>query len=586
MKSPASRGISVSIMHKQWILKQTDPDMVVALSAATGLSPVTASILSSRGLTEPEQVASFLSPTLAAMLDPFLMAGMEQAVVRLVAARAANEQVCIYGDYDVDGISATALLVSGFTAMGITTGYHIPNRMEDGYGLNADALRLIKERGAGIAVSVDCGVTAIEEAILCRSIGLDLIITDHHQPLDQLPDAVAVINPHRRDCSYPFKGLAGVGVAFNLLVALRSRLRDLGTFGNNGPDLRQWLDLVALGTIADLVPLVDQNRLLTAAGLQRMGDGCRIGLAALKQVAGIKGSVSSGQVGFQLAPRLNAVGRLESAVPGVELLLTEDPQQAAALSAELDGANLERRQVERRIFDEAIAQIEAQGGLQDRNSIVLSSPDWHQGVVGIVASRLVERYYRPTLLVAERDDASGKGSGRSISGFHLLEALHECAGFLQRYGGHRAAAGVTVEPGQMAAFADAFERAALARLADQELIPELVLDVEIAPRDLTSALVAELHRLGPFGMGNTTPVLLLRQMQVLDCRCFGEGHLNLRLQRDGLQFKAVGWGMAERTVPALVDLACTVKLETWNGREQLKLELKDFRISEDYHAAQ
>lgn len=586
MKSPASRGISVSTMHKQWILKQTDPATVAALSAATGLSAVTASILSSRGLTEPEQVASFLSPTLAAMLDPFLMAGMEQAVVRLVAARAANEQVCIYGDYDVDGISATALLVSGLRAMGLNVTYHIPNRMEDGYGLNGDALRLIKERGIELAISVDCGVTAIEEAILCRSIGLDLIITDHHQPLDQLPDAIAVINPHRRDCSYPFKGLAGVGVAFNLLVALRSRLRDQGAFGDNGPDLRQWLDLVALGTIADLVPLVEQNRLLTSAGLQRMGDGCRIGLAALKQVAGIKGEVSSGQVGFQLAPRLNAVGRLESAVPGVELLLTEDPQQAAALSAELDGANLERRQVERRIFDEAIAQIEAQGGLQDRNSIVLSSPDWHQGVVGIVASRLVERYYRPTLLVAERDDASGKGSGRSISGFHLLEALHECADFLQRYGGHRAAAGVTVEPGQMAAFADAFERAALARLADQELIPELVLDVEIAPRDLTSALVAELQRLGPFGMGNTTPVLLLRQMQVLDCRCFGEGHLNLRLQRDGLQFKAVGWGMAERTVPALVDLACTVKLETWNGREQLRLELKDFRTSEDYHAAQ
>ncbi|QOX79085.1 single-stranded-DNA-specific exonuclease RecJ [Trichlorobacter lovleyi] len=585
MKSPASRGISISNMQKQWKLKQTAASTVAALASATGLSPVTASILSGRGLTEPEQVASFLNPTLAAMLDPFLMAGMEQAVVRLVAARAAKEPVCIYGDYDVDGISATALLVSGFTAMGLTTGYHIPNRMEDGYGLNADALRLIKERGAGIAVSVDCGVTAIEEARISRSIGLDLIITDHHQLLDQLPDAVAVINPHRSDCSYPFKGLAGVGVAFNLLVALRSRLRDQGAFDGNGPDLRQWLDLVALGTIADLVPLVDQNRLLTAAGLQRMGEGSRIGLAALKQVAGIKGEVSSGQVGFQLAPRLNAVGRLESAVPGVELLLSEDPQQAAALAAELDGANLERRQVERRIFDEAIAQIEAQGGLQDRNSIVLSSPDWHQGVVGIVASRLVERYYRPTLLVAERDDASGKGSGRSISGFHLLEALHECADFLQRYGGHRAAAGVTVEPGQMAAFADAFEQAALTRLGDQELIPELVLDVEVAPRDLTSALVAELQRLGPFGMGNATPVLLLRQMQVLDCRSFGEGHLNLRLQRDGLQFKAVGWGMAERTVPALVDLACTVRLETWNGREQLKLELKDFRSSEDYHAA-
>ena len=243
-------------MHKQWILKQTDPAVVAGLSKVTGLSPVTASILVSRGLTEPEQVAAFLTPSLAGMLDPFLMAGMEQAVARLVAARSNAEAVCIYGDYDVDGISATALLVSGFRAMGLTVAYHIPNRMEDGYGLNGDALRLIKERGIKLAISVDCGVTAIEEAILCRSIGLDLIITDHHQPLDQLPDAVAVINPHRPDCRYPFKGLAGVGVAFNLLVALRSRLRDQGAFGDNGPDLRQWLDLVALGTIADLVPLV------------------------------------------------------------------------------------------------------------------------------------------------------------------------------------------------------------------------------------------------------------------------------------------------------------------------------------------
>jgi len=580
LKSPACRGISVSTMHKQWILKQTDPAMVTDLSKVTGLSPVTASILVSRGLTEPEQVAAFLTPSLAGMLDPFLMAGMEQAVARLVTARSNAEAVCIYGDYDVDGISATALLVSGFRAMGLTVAYHIPNRMEDGYGLNGDALRLIKERGIGLAISVDCGVTAIEEAILCRSIGLELIITDHHQPLDQLPDAVAVINPHRRDCSYPFKGLAGVGVAFNLLVALRSRLRDQGVFGNNGPDLRQWLDLVALGTIADLVPLVEQNRLLAAAGLQRMGEGCRIGLAALKQVAGVKGSVSSGQVGFQLAPRLNAAGRLESAVPGVELLLTDDPQKAAALAEELDGANLERRQVERCIFEEAIALIEAQGGVEQRKSIVLSSPDWHQGVVGIVASRMVERYYRPTLLVAEREDGTGKGSGRSIAGFHLLDALHDCSAHLERYGGHRAAAGVTVKPGQMAAFADTFEQAAADRLGDQELIPQLLLDAELQPNQVTLQLVQELQGLGPFGMGNQTPVLLLQGMKVGDLRCFGENHLNLRLERDGYQFRAVGWGMADREVPAYIDLACTVKIDTWNNREQLKLELKDFRATE------
>ncbi|MDK9718318.1 MAG: DHH family phosphoesterase, partial [Trichlorobacter sp.] len=296
-------------------------------------------------------------------------------------------------------------------------------------------------------------------------------------------------------------------------------------------------------------------------------------LAALKQVAGVKGSVSSGQVGFQLAPRLNAAGRLESAVPGVELLLSDDPQQAAALAEELDAANLERRQVERRIFEEACALIEAQGGVAERKSIVLSSPDWHQGVVGIVASRMVERYYRPTILIAEREDGTGKGSGRSISGFHLLDALHDCSAHLERYGGHRAAAGVTVQAGQIAAFAEAFEQAAATRLGDQELLPQLQLDAELHPNELTLQLVQELQSLGPFGMGNQTPVLLMQGMKVGDLRSFGENHLNLRLEWDRYQFKAVGWGMADREVPACIDLACTVKIDTWNNREQLKLEL-------------
>lgn len=572
-------------MQKQWKLKQIDSAQVTELSKATGLSEVTARIMVARDLAEPALAAAFLSPSLSAMLDPFLMAGMEQAVERLVVARRNAEQVCIYGDYDVDGISATALLVSGLSAMGYTVGYHIPNRMDDGYGLNSEALGLMRERGFNLAISVDCGVTAIEEAQHCRQIGLDLIITDHHQPLADLPDAVAVINPHRTDCNYPFKGLAGVGVAFNLLVGLRSRLREQGIFGDSGPDLRQWLDLVALGTVADLVPLVGQNRLLVTAGLQRMNNGCRIGLAALKQVAGVKGAVSSGQVAFQLAPRLNAAGRLESAVPGVELLLTDDPQLAAVLSDELDSANRERRQVERRIFEEAVATIEQQGGVEGRYSLVLSSPNWHQGVVGIVASRMVERYYRPTLLIAEREDGIGKGSGRSIAGFHLLDALHVCSDCLQRYGGHRAAAGVTISVEQIMPFSHSFEQAAAEQLVGKELVPELLLDAELEPHELTFQLVAELQRLGPFGMGNATPVLLLKGMQVLDTRCFGEGNLNLQVQRDGYQFRAVGWGMAERIVPKIVDLACTVKLETWNNQEQIKIELKDFRVVESCYAA-
>ena len=564
-------------MVKIWKQKSVDAALVQCISERCGLSDVVATVLAHRGQADPESAARFLSPSLSGMHDPLLMTDMTPAVSRLVVARQQQELVCIYGDYDVDGVSATALLVSGFTALGLRTTYHIPSRMEDGYGLNSEALQAIKVQGGSVVVSVDCGVTALYEAAHCREIGLDLIITDHHHPLDELPDAVAVINPHRPDCSYPFKGLAGVGVAFNLLVALRSRLRDAGLLTGNGPDLRQWLDLVALGTIADLVPLIDQNRILVTAGLARMAEDCRIGLQALKKVSGISGAVSSGQVGFQLAPRLNAVGRLETAVPGVELLLTDDPFTAASLAAELDAANTERRQVERLMFEQAVAMVEDAGGVAGRASIVLSSPDWHQGVVGIVASRLVERYYRPTILIAELEDGSGKGSGRSISGFHLLDALHASASGLQRYGGHRAAAGVTVNPGEIAQFADAFEQAAAAQLGNVDPVPELLLDAVLEPDALDMQLALELQKLEPFGMGNQTPVFMLPGMQVLEQRRFGEGHLAVRVQRAGKQFRLIGWGMADKQLPAMVDIACTVKLDSWQGRQQLKLEIKDYR---------
>ncbi len=564
-------------MQKRWILKQPDQATITEIMQHSGLSAVTASILASRGLTSPETCAGFLAPSLSQMHNPYLMAGMEQAVERLMLARNLQEKICIYGDYDVDGISATALLVSGLAEMGLQAGYHIPHRMEDGYGLNADALRKIKAEGYNLAITVDCGVTALEEARISKEIGLDLIITDHHQPHAELPDAVALIDPHRADCSYPFKTLSGVGVAFNLLVALRSRLREHNVWPDNGPDLRQFLDLVALGTIADLVPLVSQNRILTFAGLQRMGQGCRIGVDALKQVSGVKGMVSSGQVGFQLAPRLNAAGRLESAVPGVELLLSQNHEQAANLAQTLDAANQERRQVEQTILKQAISMVESGGGVENRHSIVLGSEDWHQGVVGIVASRLVDRYYRPTMLVALNADGSGKGSGRSISGLHLLDALHECSRYFERYGGHRAAAGISLLPGQFEQFASQFEAVAAGCLLPMDLIPELQLDAKVSGNELNLDLARELKQLEPFGMGNQTPLLMLENLQVTDQNIFAEQHRSVNFTLDGQSFRAVGWGMADQQLPDRVDLACTVKLDSWNGREQLKLEIKDFR---------
>lgn len=572
-------------MNKHWRLTPYDPAAASLLTKELGLVPVIARILASRGFTAPEAADAFLSPTLAAMADPTPMAGMEQAAARLLLARERREPVCIYGDYDVDGITATALLVAVLPALGIPADYHIPHRMEDGYGLSLDALQQLAARGYGLVVSVDCGITALEEARFCRDNGIDLIITDHHQPLEELPDAVAVLNPLRGDCPYPFKGLAGVGVAFCLLVALRARLRERGTPAEGLPDLRRWLDLVALGTIADMAPLTGQNRLLVAAGLQRMGDGCRTGLAALKAVAAVKGAVSCGQVGFRLAPRLNAAGRLESALPGVELLLCDEPARAQALARELDAANCERQQVERRIFEEAEALMALQGWSEQRAGIVLSSPFWHPGVVGIVASRLVERYARPAILLARRDDGSDTGSGRGIAGFHLLEALHASAAHLERYGGHRAAAGLTVRAGELDAFAATFEQAAAAQFATADLTPVLSLDAELAPDDLNLPLVREMARLAPFGAGNPEPTLLLRGMRVLEARTVGDNHLKMRLEAGGVVYPAIGWRMAGAPVPERIDIACTPEPDTWGGGERLQLRLKDFRPAGEHHGA-
>lgn len=571
-------------MKTDWVVKQVDPSQVAGLAAALGLQPATARVLVGRGLGEPDLASRFLAPSLSGMLDPFLLAGMEAAVERLLQARQQQQQVCIYGDYDVDGVTATALLVSGLTAFGLQTVYHIPHRMDDGYGLNSETLQGIRARGAALCISVDCGVTALDEALVCRKIGLDLIITDHHQPQQTLPEAVAIINPHRPDCPYPFKGLAGVGVAFNLLVALRSRLREQGAFNGSVPDLRQWLDLVALGTVADVVPLVEQNRLLVAAGLQRMGEASRTGVAALKRVSGVNGTVTAGQVGFRLGPRLNAAGRLESAVPGVELLLTDDRSLADRLALELNEANSQRQGVEQAMLQQAVEMVEAAGGVEGRFSIVLASADWHPGVVGIVASRLVERYHRPTILLALQEDGTAKGSGRSIPGFHLLEALHGCAALLQRYGGHRVAAGVTLADDRCAAFAQAFEQVAAGRLDAASLIPTLSLDLELEPEELTIALANDLQRLAPFGAGNPEPVVCIRNLRVMEQKVIGSDHLRLRLGRGRQGISAIAWRMAGLQLPELVDLAGMLEIDTWGGGSRLQVRVKEIKPAEQPYA--
>ena len=568
-------------MLKKWVVKAVADDKTGEVSRTLGVCPVTARILIGRGIGAVDDGLKFLSPAFSDMPDPFLLKGMQAAVERLLRARKTGETVCIYGDYDVDGISGTALLVSFLRRVGLTCNYFIPNRFDDGYGLNEESLQRIIASGATLIMSVDCGITALKEALFCRQAGVDLIILDHHTPGESIPDAVAVVNPLQPGCTYPFKMLAGVGVAFNLLVALRSRLRQEGLFGaGDEPDLREWLDLVALGTIADVVPLIGQNRIYAFFGLQKLENSRRPGIAALKKVAGIKDAVTCGQVGFRLAPRLNAAGRMESAVPGVELLLSGSDAECSAIAGELDTANAERQSVESGILEQAIAMVDGGGAYPDCRSIVLASSDWHQGVIGIVASRLVERYHRPTILLAIDENGVAKGSGRSIPGFHLLEALKSCSGLLDRFGGHRYAAGVGLKSECIDGFAAAFENAAGIILGDTELVPLLDIDADVSPDEVDIALARELQRMEPFGAGNPEPNLMMRGVTVVDRRIVGDGHLKLRVSAGGKVFNAIAFRQAECLTDGLLDIAFVPECNIWNNSTTLQLRIKVIRKAE------
>lgn len=560
-------------MEKRWILREHG-----LTREQPGIHPVVAAILASRGYTDVSEIAAFIKPELAQMLDPMLLKDMDAAVARIVSARRNEETICVYGDYDVDGITSTTLLVSFLRQVGCNCRYFIPNRFDDGYGLNSDSLRECHQQGVSLLISVDCGITSLEEALVCRQIGMDLIITDHHMPRSTIPDCCAVLNPLQPDCGYPFKGLAGVGVVFNLLIALRAALRRDGAFTTPEPDLRQWLDLLAIGTIADVVPLVGQNRIYVYHGLQLLSRSNRPGIVALKQVARIADPVRCGQVGFQLAPRLNAAGRMESAVPGVDLLLGSDPQACQALAEELDAANAERQQIERAILEQACAMVE-QSAYPAIKSIVLASGEWHQGVIGIVASRLVERYHRPTVLIALDKGGGGKGSGRSVPGFHLLQAISACSHTVTRFGGHRYAAGIGIRADQVQAFRSAFEAEADRLLTDDDCIPVVTIDAEVTAAEITTELAVSLKMLEPFGAGNPEPLLRMCGVTVVERRVVGEKHLRLKFTKDGRTFSAIAFGMAAVTTDGLIDIAFYPEENSYNGTTTLQLRIKELRAS-------
>lgn len=574
-------------MHRRWVLRESAAEAREHISRASGVSDLVATVLVSRGITGPEAAGAFLSPSLGSLPDPSLLPGMGPAVERLTRAAQAGETVWVYTDYDVDGVTSAAVLSDFLLACRIPVRVRLPRRDREGYGLHPAALREIAEQGGTLVVTADCGVNAVEAGWAARELGVDLVITDHHSPGDALPDAVAVVNPKLAGSAYPDRSIAGVGVAWNLAAALRRRLRDLGYFGGGPePDLRELLGLVAIGTVADVVPLRDVNRVLVASGLRVLNSSPRPGVVALREVAGVKGELRAGHIGFQLGPRLNAAGRMEGPQEALDLLHTRDPERARSLAEGLNRLNRQRQEEERAILDDAVGRVESEGWLPGRWSLAVESEGWHAGVVGIVASRLAERYHRPTVVLSV-EGGSARGSARSIRGLHLCEVLAECGSLLDRFGGHAAAAGLSLPAARIPEFRDRFEAVVRGRLSEEELVPVLTLDAEAAFPVLTLPSVRELSRLEPFGMGNPSPAFLSRRVRVLDVRPIGrEGaHRKFRLEQAGVRFDALAWRAAESLAHAVpgrwVDLAHTPQVNAWNGAERVQLVVEGMRPAQE-----
>ena len=588
-------------MEKRWIVREVDERIVSNLSEQLKVSPLIARILGLRGYAEPEAARRYLSSSLRSDLpSPFLMAGMETATERLALALKRKEPVCVWGDYDVDGTTGASALVLFLKEVGAQTIYYIPHRIGEGYGLNIEGIRRLSSQGVRLVVSVDCGISNYKEIEFAQGSGVDVVVVDHHEPPPDLPPALAIINPHRIDCPFPDKGLSGAGLAFYLIIGLRAKLREAGWFAaSQAPDIRRYLDIVTLGTIADMVPLTGVNRLLARRGLVELGASARPGIVALKEVARItRGAVGVGQVAFQLGPRINAAGRMDAGLKVVEMLTTESLDVALRIARELDGHNRERQAMEARVLGEALSQAGTGPGPENRYSIVLGQEGWHPGVLGIVASRIVERFHRPTVVIGF-SAREGKGSARSIRGFHMVQGLRRCADLLEKFGGHEYAGGLTIRQEQFPLFAGRFEEIARDSLAPEDLVPILEVDAALEFSDIGLPLFRQIDALKPFGVGNPEPLLMTGGIELFERRDFNGG-ARLRLRQGsrslggvvfGQQFRVSSKGPGGQTPSqpdtlnsiltpgARVDLVYRLAENQWNGASTVELRVVDCRLS-------
>jgi len=571
-------------MQKRWLLRQADEQAVLHLSRSLAASPLISRILVHRGFNDPDAAGRFLSSSLRTDLpSPFLMLGMKEATEAVRAALVKNDKICVWGDYDVDGTTGAAALVLFLRELGADPLYYIPHRISEGYGVNDSGMQQLCARGVKLVVTVDCGISNGEEIRRARALGMEVVIVDHHLPPALIPPATAILNPHRRECSFTDKGLSAAGLVFYLIMGLRAHLRETGWFaGREEPDVRSYLDIITLGTIADLVPLRGANRVLTRRGLLELGRSNRPGIQALKAITSVApGPMTAGQVGFQLGPRINAAGRVDAAQKVVEMLTTDRYETAYAIAQELDDNNRERQATEARVLEQALAQIEAEKlNEEERYSIVVGDEGWHPGVLGIVASRIVEKFYRPTVVIGF-DRGNGKGSARSVRGFHLGDALQECARVLEKFGGHEYAGGLSIAAANFPLFRARFEEMARARLRADDLIPVLEIDAQLDFTDLGFDVARQIEKLEPFGIGNPEPVFMTCGVDVVERKDFNGG---ARLKFKQGSRTMVGVAFRKETGSPLapgskIDLAYRLEKNEWNGTWALELNVVDARLA-------
>jgi single-stranded-DNA-specific exonuclease len=563
---------------KIWKILNTISNEAEQLAEELGISSLLGQLLLNRGITALDTAERFLLPDLGHLHDPFLFTGMEQAVKRIHRAVANQECVLIYGDYDVDGITSIALMVRVLAKyLPGKLLYYIPKRLEEGYGLHLSSLEKALSKGVSLIITVDCGISAATEAGYLKERGIDLIITDHHEPQDLLPQACALIDPKIPGSGYPFAQLAGVGVAFKLLQGLSRLMPEIWE------RLFENLDLVAFGTVADIVPLLEENRILVKYGLERLNKTQNIGMQALIDVLGFRNrEINCGHIGYVLAPRINAAGRLGNPSIGVKLFLTKDPAQAELLAKELDNENQNRQEIENCVLAEAQAQLNAEPQLAEEHAIVLAGEGWHLGVIGIVASRLVELYHKPVILIGIEGD-EGRGSGRSIPGFNLFQAIESCGDLLLKFGGHEFAAGLSIRRDQLPEFKEAFLKLAKAKLSPDDLLPTLKIESLVELSGVTLDLARELDRLAPCGPCNPTPVLGCKSLSLVGYKSVGENgkHLKVKVKRENTVREGIGFNLGflfeELASSQEVDLAFSLEENNWNGYNTVQLNLKDLK---------